>query len=258
MSLANKIREFTFWNHIEPGLTSASAQVIIRAGDIHSAMKLSNQYASVCSALGARIMEDRYGVRLVSREGPHAGANATFRFARAASTGPDHPHDELRNRDPLRERVALPAPKGVTPERPSNPRTVFLVACTKSKLPYPAPAADLFCSAWFKKARSYVESQGGRWLILSAKHGVIEPHRVVEPYDVFLHDRPIRERRDWSDAAFLAIRRLVPDANVFVILAGSAYSRFLAERLGQAGMTVELPLAGLRRGEQLAWLKDRT
>ena len=64
---------------------------------------------------------------------------------------------------------------------------VILVSCVGQKLGYPAPAADLYQSDWFKKARAYAEAEGQRWYILSAKHGLVNPSKVLTPFD-----------RDWE------------------------------------------------------------
>jgi len=43
---------------------------------------------------------------------------------------------------------------------------LYLVSCVAKKAPAPATAADLYRSAWFLKARSFVERRGARWLEL--------------------------------------------------------------------------------------------
>src|ERR1700683_3595000 len=74
---------------------------------------------------------------------------------------------------------------------------VTLVACCGPKLAEPAPAADLYVSALFKKARTYAE-QRGRWFILSALHGLLDPSTVIDPYDVTLKKMPAQKRREWG------------------------------------------------------------
>lgn len=83
-------------------------------------------------------------------------------------------------------------------DRPSLQYPVFLVACVAKKLDRPAPARDLYISAWFRKARAYVERQGRQWFILSAKHGLIDPDDVISPYDESLVRMPASERLVWG------------------------------------------------------------
>ena len=60
-------------------------------------------------------------------------------------------------------------------------KTVFLVSCVSKKHNRPMPARELYCSAWFQKARAFVERQVGEWFILSAKYGLVAPEVSVGP-----------------------------------------------------------------------------
>jgi hypothetical protein len=84
--------------------------------------------------------------------------------------------------------------KGSENRHAENP--VVLVACCGPKLKEPVPAADLYISDLFKKARTYAERRG-RWFILSALHGLLDPSAVVAPYDVTLKKMPAAKRREW-------------------------------------------------------------
>jgi hypothetical protein len=53
-------------------------------------------------------------------------------------------------------------------------RRVILVGCVKSKLARRAPAKDLYCSTLWQCRRHYAEASGRHWLILSAKHELLE------------------------------------------------------------------------------------
>jgi hypothetical protein len=81
-------------------------------------------------------------------------------------------------------------------ESPTND-AIILVACCGPKLAGPAPAADLYVSTLFKKARTYAERRG-RWFILSALHGLVDPKMVIAPYDVTLKKMPAQKRREWA------------------------------------------------------------
>ncbi len=94
----------------------------------------------------------------------------------------------------------------VAPVRPS-PSPIHLVACVAGKLDHPAPARELYTSPWFQKARAYVERQGGQWFILSAKHGLIGPEEVIEPYDETLARMSAAARRLWGARVIEAMQR---------------------------------------------------
>ena len=56
--------------------------------------------------------------------------------------------------------------------------TVYLVSCVGGKFPKPTIAKDLYTSAWFKKARHFVESKSCPWFVLSAEFGLMSPERI--------------------------------------------------------------------------------
>jgi hypothetical protein len=64
--------------------------------------------------------------------------------------------------------------------------TVGLVGAASQNLQRPAPARDLYASQLFRKASAYAEAICDRWYILSAKHGLVHPDTVIEPYDMRL------------------------------------------------------------------------
>ena len=124
---------------------------------------------------------------------------------------------------------------------------VVLVACCGEKLSHPAPAKDLYQSELFKKSRTWAESNGDKWLILSAKLGVIHPEQVVEPYDETLNDKKAGERAEWSRKVAQQLGSYSTDR--LVVLAGKNYCGWVE------GFDVERPMEGMGIGQQLAWLK---
>jgi hypothetical protein len=77
---ADSIRAFVNTTYISPARKAGKKQVTVRAGDVHSAMKLKDKMPAVASALGATTFETTYQVRCTARTGPHNGANLTFTF----------------------------------------------------------------------------------------------------------------------------------------------------------------------------------
>jgi hypothetical protein len=133
---------------------------------------------------------------------------------------------------------------------------IGLVGCVKTKLDQAAPARDLYISPLFRGRRAYVERTCSRWFILSAKHGLVEPDTVLEPYDVTLDSASPRERRAWSANVLEALRRLVGELDelTFEAHAGSSYLDFgLADGLVVAGAKVVRPAQGLGLFEQQAF-----
>jgi hypothetical protein len=52
---------------------------------------------------------------------------------------------------------------------------MILLGCVKRKRDHPATAKDLYSSPLWAGRRAYAESSGVPWLILSAKHGLVDP-----------------------------------------------------------------------------------
>ena len=102
---------------------------------------------------------------------------------------------------------------------------VGLVGCVKSKQSRAAPARELYTSQLFRGRRVWVERTCDRWFVLSAKHGLVEPGRVLAPYDETLTDLPRAARRQWSACAVQALDQALGEVSgiVFELHAGSAY-----------------------------------
>ena len=133
-------------------------------------------------------------------------------------------------------------------------KRLFLVSCVSDKHDRPMRSRILYRSAWFQKAREYVESQRSPWFILSAKYGLVAPDQVIEPYNDTLNTKGIEERREWSNKVIKELRPHCSPGTSVVILAGKKYREFLLPALQERGCRVEVPMKGLRIGEQLEWL----
>lgn len=118
------------------------------------------------------------------------------------------------------------------------------------------PAADLYQSAWFKKARAYVEARNAPWFILSALHGLVDPKVVIAPYDMTLIGMSSHERDAWGQRVIAQLQeRQISTNTEIVVLAGEKYRKPLA---GWLGDRATVPMRGLGIGEQLSWLKHIT
>ena len=135
---------------------------------------------------------------------------------------------------------------------------LYLVSCVSKKKDKACPAKDLYISDWFRKARTYVESTGHPWFILSAEYGLVNPETVIEPYERTLNKMPVRERRAWAGQVIAQLRGELGGVDRIVILAGARYREFIMPALTESVAEVEVPLEGLRIGEQLSWLLGKT
>lgn len=129
------------------------------------------------------------------------------------------------------------------------------MSCVSKKAEYPCRARDLYESDLFRKARAYVEQFNQPWFILSAEYGLVNPDAIIAPYDRTLNTMSIKERRRWADGVSGALVKFVPDHHIVTFLAGHRYREFLTDDLRQRGVKVDVPMEGLRIGEQLSWLR---
>lgn len=83
----------------------------------------------------------------------------------------------------LQDQEAL---SGFESVEPGN--TYVLVGCGDDKESGEKPAREKYSSTYFKKKREAAETLGDQWWILSAKHAVIDPDRVIDDYDTSIEE----------------------------------------------------------------------
>lgn len=131
-------------------------------------------------------------------------------------------------------------------------KPVVLVACGSQKLPYAAAAQDLYTGDLFVKSRARAERFGSSWFILSAKHGLVLPGQVIDPYDLTLNAMKSGELADWEAMvrAQTAAKGIDLGYQAVVVLAGRRYRRW-CEHLPN----VSVPMKGLGIDQQKGWLR---
>lgn len=136
--------------------------------------------------------------------------------------------------------------------------TIYLVSCVGQKREWECTAEDLYVSNWFCKARRYAEASGCSWFILSAKYGLVQPRQVIAPYELTLNTMGVADRRAWAKWMARRLAQVVPNLSHVVFLAGERYREFLAQHLVARGISISVPMEGLRIGEQLKWLGNHS
>jgi hypothetical protein len=137
-----------------------------------------------------------------------------------------------------------------------NPQRIGLVGCVKGKLPHAARARDLYVSPLFIGRRRYVERSCDSWYILSAKHGLVHPDALLDPYDQTLVGASVAERRRWGEMVLRQVdAELGPVKGcLFEVHAGSAYLEYrLVDGLRARGAAVERPAGRRPIGALLAF-----
>lgn len=119
---------------------------------------------------------------------------------------------------------------------------IGLVACGKSKLTRPSRAELMYIGPYFTLARRLVTRHCATWRILSAKYGVLNPHRIITPYNVTLSDYDAPRRRLWSQRVHAALLEEFGDGAKYMAVAGALYTDALC------GFDVHAPVAGMPMG----------
>lgn len=128
----------------------------------------------------------------------------------------------------------------------------WFIACGKSKLTESAEAVHLYTGQLFRRRLEFALARSGKPpRILSAKHGVLDPEQIVEPYDQTLAKKRKAERERWSfDVAGRLLRTTVAGDRLFV-LAGALYVDGWSAALRASGRQVDHLFRGLPMGKQL-------
>jgi len=131
---------------------------------------------------------------------------------------------------------------------------IILISCVSQKQAYKCKARDLYISALFKKNLHYaLKLVPDQIFILSAKYGLVGLEDEIEPYELTLNTMSAPQIKSWANGV---LRQLNEKADLqhdqFIFLAGEKYRKYLMPQLAN----VEVPLEGLRIGEQLQRLSE--
>ena len=134
-------------------------------------------------------------------------------------------------------------------------KKICLIACASQKQAVAVPARDLYQSDLFKKSVRWMQRQNfDTWFILSAKHGIVKPDQILEPYNLTLNTLKADVRRQWAETVLAELMKALPESASITFLAGSKYREYLTQPLHERGYEVHIPMQGLSIGKQLQWL----
>lgn len=136
-------------------------------------------------------------------------------------------------------------------------KTIYLVSCASEKQDFTCRADELYTSTLFTKSAAYAKKHADRWFILSAKYGLVFPEQIINPYDVTLRKKGVNEKKLWAGRVFEELQPYLSAKDTVVFLAGQPYRQYLIDKIREMGCRVEVPMEGLRIGEQLQWLSKQ-
>lgn len=88
--------------------------------------------------------------------------------------------------------------------------------------------------------------------ILSAKYGLVDLDKEIEPYDKTLNKMSSAEKKLWAENILVDLAKVSDlDKDKFIFLAGENYRKYLIPYI----KNYKIPLKGLSIGRQLQYLK---
>jgi len=141
----------------------------------------------------------------------------------------------------------------------------LIIGCGKAKIWDSKPflrsirSKEAYTSAMFRLCRMYAEAfYPGRWLILSAKYGLILPDKRIEKYDVSFGSvkQANKHRLITIDTLARQCKNHLHNAKKVVCLAGKQYALMLKSVL-QNETEMECPLSNMGLFARMAWLRTQ-
>ncbi|MEY9839531.1 DUF6884 domain-containing protein [Streptacidiphilus sp. EB103A] len=135
------------------------------------------------------------------------------------------------------------------------PEKLVLVPCSGRKLDATAVASagEMYAPGSYhraaRRAAEAMTAEGGRWMILSARYGLLDPHDRILAYDL----KAGRPGTVGADTLSRQAHQAAVSTAQVTVLAGAAYG----ELARGAWPSVHQPLAGLGIGRHLAYFADR-
>ena len=134
-------------------------------------------------------------------------------------------------------------------------QTIALIACCASKNSCACKAKDMYISPLFKGSYAYAKKLGAEKIyILSAKHGLLDENKVIEPYNETLLHKSKQQLMTWANNVYSELVKVADVGNdKFIILAGAVYRKYLIQHL----CNYIIPMESVGSiGKQLAFLKQ--
>lgn len=133
---------------------------------------------------------------------------------------------------------------------------IYLVACGKRKRKYTTVAKDMYTSVLFRLINENIADKV--WYILSAKHGLLTPDTVIDPYNLSLGEIQVEDRLLWGERCIEDLLSYHRHDFEVVILAGKMYRKYITPSLERHYISYTIPLDGLGIGKQQKYLKENT
>lgn len=131
---------------------------------------------------------------------------------------------------------------------------IIFISCSKTKCSKKTVAENMYTSTLFKYSLEYAKSLKPTHIyILSAKYGVLELDRQIEPYNKTLNTMNDKQVKLWSYKCYKQLKELNTNFNDEVIfLTGEQYHKYLK----QIFKNKKFPLEKMALGKRIQYLKQ--
>ncbi len=120
-------------------------------------------------------------------------------------------------------------------------KVLVITGCTKGKMAYNeslrVPAKKMYQGRLFKATRSYCESMGFDYVIISAKYGLILPDDIIGGYEKALRTK--EDVKNIQSQVEERLRPLLKDYERIVVIAGKKYREVLQDLWDDRFMTIK-------------------
>lgn len=117
-------------------------------------------------------------------------------------------------------------------------KTLVIAPCTKVKAKHQCSASEMYQSHLFKLVKQYVKIKKYDWVILSSRHGILEPNTVINPYNDSLLSS-FKHRKSRKSTKFLRkfemlqdkvnnqLKTLLIQYELVIVMVGSLYQQLI-------------------------------
>lgn len=132
---------------------------------------------------------------------------------------------------------------------------IGLINCVGTKRSYKCKAKDMYCSSLFKKAFAWLTQNCDKVYIMSAKHGLLDPEKIIEPYNVSLYGMTRSQRIRWSKNLYLQLRECTDiQHDIFIVEGGVKYTEFIQKAIPHWHIPYERDLChNFGTGRRMQW-----
>lgn len=132
---------------------------------------------------------------------------------------------------------------------------IVLLSCAKSMQSSRSRAEDLYTGTLFRKSLAYAKSlRPDHIFILSAKYGLLNLDRQIDPYELTLNSMCAADRLAWAAKVLWKLRKHADlERDRIIFLAGQRYREDMTPFMRH----VSVPMEGMTLDNQLSWLTGK-